>query len=55
MEELAGTAEKDNGPRSGGPRITRQGFLKLVTQTRGLLSGAIFDVNARNAPNPVAV
>lgn len=47
MEELAGAAEKDNGPCSGGPRITRQVFLKLVTQTQGLLSGAIFDVNAK--------
>lgn len=55
MEELAGTADKDNRPRRGGRRITSQGFLKLVTQSRGLLAGAIFDVNARNAPNPTAI
>lgn len=52
MEELAGTAEEDNEPRSGGPRITSQDLLKLVTQTRGLLSGVIFGVNAQNAQSP---
>ena len=55
MEELAGEAERDNGPRGGGPRRTRQGFLHFVTQTRGLLSGATFDVNAPNVPTPMAI
>lgn len=55
MEELAGAAESDNGPWSRRPRITRQDLLKLVTQTRGLLFGAIFRVNAPNAHNPKAI